>query len=345
VRETRKYKLGELAALLEVKLQGDENWEIDGLATLKNADSSKLSFLSNPAYTDQLKNCKAGAIIIAPGLVDACPTNKLLSATPYVSYARASALFVSNSGQNSVTDASAVVHSSARIGQGVTIAANATIGPNVEIGDNTYIGPGSVVGDNCQLGSGCKLHANVTMYHDVVLGRNVAIHSGAVIGADGFGFAFDGKQSIKIHQLGGVRIGDDVEIGAATTIDRGAIEDTIIEQGVKIDNQVQIGHNCIVGEHSVICGCAAIAGSVTIGRYCILGGGSGAVGHITIADKVQVSAMSLISQSITRPGMYSSGTGHMETGAWKRNVVRFKQLDDMAKRLKELEKLTDKYKG
>jgi UDP-3-O-[3-hydroxymyristoyl] glucosamine N-acyltransferase len=175
----------------------------------------------------------------------------------------------------------------------------------------------------------------------VVLGNRVTVHSTAVIGADGFGYAFDGQRSIKIHQLGSVRIGDDVEIGAGTTIDRGALDDTIIEQGVKIDNQVQIGHNCHIGEHTVICGCSAIAGSATIGKYCVLGGGSGVVGHLRIADGVQLSAMTLVDREITDPGVYSSGTGFMQTPQWKRNTVRFKQLDSIARRLKELEKQTD----
>lgn len=345
MREYSKYRLGELSTLLEVELKGDENCVIDGLGTLKNAGPTELSFLSNPSYSGQLENCRAGAVIIAPGLAQACPTNKLLSPTPYVCYARASALFAHDAGAEAAIHSSAVIHESAHIGIGVSIAANAVVGANAEIGDNSNIGAGSVVGDNCQLGSNCRLYSNVTLYHQVSLGSNVVIHSAAVIGADGFGFAFDGEKSVKIHQLGGVRIGDDVEIGAGTTIDRGAIEDTVIEQGVKIDNQVQIGHNCVIGEHTVICGCSAIAGSVTVGRYCILGGGSGVVGHISIADKVQVSARTLISQPITTAGMYSSGTGHMETGAWKRNAIRFKQLDDMAKRLKVLERLTDKYRG
>ena len=183
------------------------------------------------------------------------------------------------------------------------------------------------------------MYPNVTVYHDVAIGNAVVLHSSVVIGADGFGFAFDGRRSVKIAQLGGVRIGNDVEIGAGSTVDRGALDDTIIEQGVKIDNQVQIAHNCIVGEHTIICGCSAIAGSTTIGRYCTIGGGVGIIGHLRIADKVMISAMSLVSQSIGESGIYSSGTGLLESKEWKRNIVRFRQLDDMAKRLRELEKI------
>ena len=180
---------------------------------------------------------------------------------------------------------------------------------------------------------------NVTLYHEVRIGDNAVIHSSVVLGADGFGFAFDGKRSIKIAQLGGVLIGDDVEIGAGSTIDRGALDDTIIGHGVKIDNQVQIAHNCVIGEHTIICGCSAIAGSTTIGRYCTIGGAGGVIGHLQIADKVMISAMSLVSQSIAEPGIYSSGTGLHQSKEWKRNIVRFRQLDDMAKRLRELEKI------
>jgi UDP-3-O-[3-hydroxymyristoyl] glucosamine N-acyltransferase len=179
------------------------------------------------------------------------------------------------------------------------------------------------------------------LYHEVTLGDRVVIHSASVIGADGFGFAFDGERSVKIAQLGGVRIGNDVEIGAASTIDRGALLDTIIGEGVKIDNHVQIGHNCVIGKHTIICGCAALAGSVTVGEYCIFGGGSGAVGHITVADRVQVSAMALLSKSVTEAGMVSSGTLASPTPEWKRNALRFQQLDNIAKRLKELERKGD----
>jgi UDP-3-O-[3-hydroxymyristoyl] glucosamine N-acyltransferase len=182
------------------------------------------------------------------------------------------------------------------------------------------------------------LHSGVKIYHGVSLGSGVIVHSGTVIGSDGFGFAFDGNKSVKFHQLGGVVIGDDVEIGAGSTIDRGALDDTVIERGVKLDNMVHIGHNCRIGEHTVICGCSGLGGSTLVGKYCILGGGVGVIGHLTIADRVQVSARTLISKTISEPGMYSSGTGQMKTAEWKRSIVRFEQLDSMAKRLNALEK-------
>ena len=218
------------------------------------------------------------------------------------------------------------------IGPHAVVEANASISRGSVIGPNCFIGEDVVVGENC------RLHGNVSLYHGVRLGDSVMIQSGSVIGADGFGFAFDGEKQIKIHQLGSVLLSDNVEIGACTTIDRGTIEDTIIGKGVKIDNQVQIGHNCKIGDHSVICGCVGIAGSVNIGKHCIMGGASGAVGHITISDKVNVSAMSLVSESILESGIYSSGTWHMKTSDWKRSNIRFKQLDMMNKRVRQLEK-------
>lgn len=338
---TKSYTLTELAELLNVKLFGDGQCEIYGLATLSNAGPGQLSFLSNSAYVEQLGNCSASAIIIDEKFADRFPGNKLISSSPYVSFAQATELFDKSPAQNPGIHPSASIDDSVVLGESVAIGANVVIEANANIGDGVVIGAGTFIGQSVTLGAACRLHSNVTLYHGVSIGADVTIHSGSIIGADGFGFAFDGAKSIKVHQLGSVRIADDVEIGAGTTIDRGALEDTVIEQGVKIDNQVQIAHNCKVGAHSVICGCVGIAGSVTIGKYCIMGGGSGAVGHITIADKVQVSAMSLVSKSISEPGMYSSGTMHMKTSQWKRSIVRFQQLDSIAKRLKELEKSTD----
>lgn len=334
--------LARLAELLDAKLIGDGQCEITGLATLQNAKPGQLSFLSNPSYAGQLKTSRASAILIDEKYLDDCPGNKLVTAMPYVAFAKASQLFDEAPKPPVGIHDSASVDASAVLGKNVSIAANAVLAANVTLGDDVVIGAGCYVGEGTSIKDACKLHSNVTLYHRVALGKNVEIHSGSVVGADGFGFAFDGNKSVKIHQLGSVKIGDDVEIGAGSTIDRGALEDTEIGAGVKIDNQVQIGHNCRIGEHTIICGCTGIAGSVTIGKYCIMGGGSGAVGHISIADKVQVSAMTLVSQSISEPGMYSAGTIQSKTSEWKRNAIRFQQLDSIAKRLKEIEDSTDK---
>tara|TARA_B100000959_G_scaffold287060_1_gene368999 strand:+ start:10484 stop:11515 length:1032 start_codon:yes stop_codon:yes gene_type:complete len=342
VAHNKSYTLGEIAELLNLKLVGDDQCEIQGLGTLLHASPGQLSFLSNPTYINQLSSTRASAVIVEDRFADACPQSALVSANPYVSFAQASALFADTPEPVTGIHASACVHASARLDDSVSVGPHAVIEADVLVGANSVIGANSYLGRGATLGANCQLYNNVTLYHGVIVGNDAIIHTAAVIGADGFGFAFDGKKSVKIHQLGTVIVGDDVEIGAGTTIDRGAIDDTIIEQGVKIDNQVQIGHNCHIGEHSVICGCTAIAGSVKLGKYCVMGGASGAVGHITIADKVQVSAMSLVSQSIKEAGIYSSGTGHMKTKDWKRNIVRFAQLDSIAKRLKELEKTSDK---
>ena len=335
--DAKRYTLGVLADLLDVKLIGDENCLIDGLATLKKGVPGKLCFLSNPTYASQLSDCRASAVILEQKFVGNCPVNKLVSAEPYVSFAKASQLFDNSPAITPGVHPSASVHVSVQLPENCSIGANSTIAAGAKIGSGTVVGPGCVVSENCNLGDQCRLYSNVTLYHGARLGNRVMIHAGAVIGADGFGFAFDGSQAVKINQLGTVDIGDDVEIGAGTTIDRGAIDDTIIEQGVKIDNQVQIGHNCHIGAHTIICGCTAIAGSTVIGRYCVLGGASGVVGHIQIADRVRVGAMSLVSKSITEPGDYASGTGIMKTAQWRRNALRFSKLDEIARRVKKLE--------
>jgi UDP-3-O-[3-hydroxymyristoyl] glucosamine N-acyltransferase len=337
VSDARKYTLGALAELLDARLVGDENCLIDGLATLKHGSPGKLCFLSNPAYVGQLADCRASAVILEEKFADSCPVNKLVSAAPYVSFAKASQLFDNSPAVTPGVHPSAYVHPDVQLPDNVSVGCNAVISSGVTIGSGTVIGAGCFIDENCSLGEGCRLYSNVTLYHGLRLGDRVTIHASAIIGADGFGFAFDGTKSIKINQLGSVDIGDDVEIGAGTTIDRGAIEDTVIEQGVKIDNQVQIGHNCHIGAHTVICGCTAIAGSAIIGRYCVLGGASGVVGHIQIVDRVRVSAMSLVSQTISEAGDYSSGTGIMKSAKWRRNAIRFSRLDEIARRVNRLE--------
>ena len=334
------YTLGDLAALLDVELRGDPSLRIDGLASLKHAGPGKLSFLSNPRYVSQLASTRASAVIVEPALAVSSPCAQLISSAPYVTYARASQLFAPRLSSSAGIHPSACVHPSVIIGEGVSIGPHAVVEEGVTIGAGSVLGAGCSIGAGSTLGENCRLFANVTLYHDVHIGNRVVLHASVVLGADGFGFAFDGRQSIKIAQLGGVRIGDDVEIGAGSTVDRGALDDTIIEHGVKIDNHVQIAHNCVIREHTIICGCSAIAGSTTIGRYCTIGGGVGIIGHLNITDKVMISAMSLVSQSIAESGVYTSGTGLLESKEWKRNIVRFRQLDDMAKRLRELEKIT-----
>lgn len=330
--------------MLDVSVLGDKNIRIDGLATLKQAGPGKLSFLSNPRYVHQLDACRASAIIIHPDLASSVSIPCLLSSAPYVTYARASQLFAAAiAASRQPTDEplvhpSAVISADASIAPDVIIGANVVIESGVEIGAGSRIGAGSIIGRDSRLGAACVIYSNVTLYHEVVLGSRCIVHSGAVIGADGFGFAFDGQRSVKIAQLGSVCLGDDVEIGANSCIDRGALDDTVIGEGVKIDNQVQIGHNCTVGAHTVICGCSALAGSTHVGRYCVIGGGVGITGHLSICDRVTVSAMSMVTQSIDKPGLYSSGTLLQESSQWKRNVVTLGKLSQLSRTVRNMEK-------
>lgn len=326
--------------MLDLGLTGDPGVRVSSLATLGNAGPGQLSFLSNPRYASQLASSRASAVIVHPDHADAAPCPCLLSSSPYVSYAHASRIFAASAQPETEggIDPGAVISERARLGDKVSVGPHAVIEAGVRIGDGSRIGAGCYIGAGSELGQDCRVHPNVTIYHDVCIGDRAVLHSGVVIGADGFGFAFDGERSVRIAQLGGVRIGEDFDIGAGSTIDRGAIEHTIVGDGVKIDNQVQIGHNCEIGDHTVICGCSAIAGSTRLGRYCTIGGAVGIVGHIRIADRAMVSAMSLVSQSIDRPGVYSSGTLLQESRQWKKNVIRLGRLDELSRRVQDLEK-------
>ncbi len=341
-KHSSSYSLGELADQLGLTLEGDPDQVITGIATLASAEKGDLSFYHNKKFHTDLTKTGASAVILPGEASVDCPANKLLADNPYAAFARATQLFQTGSaaaagiqGSASV-DPTASVGKRASIGANVVIEAHAVVGENCTIGANTFIGAGSRIGDNS------LLYPNVTIYPGVNCGSNAIIHSQVVIGSDGFGFARDGDRQVKIAQLGGVQIGQDVEIGAGTTIDRGALEDTIIGNGVKIDNQVQIAHNVRVGDNTVICGCSAIAGSSTIGKNCIIAGAVGIINHITIVDNVTVTAMSLVNRSIREKGIYSSGTGLSETAEWKKNIVHFRQLDAFNHRLKSLEKTNKK---
>ena len=338
MEENRKeYTLGTLAELLGISLQGDPEVKVSGIATLAEAKAGELSFYHNPAYISDLKTTSAAVVILSTAAADDCSANKLLTDNPYLAYAKASRLFETSSASPGEIHSSAVIDSSARIGKQVSIGPNAVVEANVRIGDHSIIGANTVIGKNSCVGENALLYSNVTLYHDVTVGTNAIIHAGVVIGSDGFGFARDDKVQVKIAQLGGVSIGNDVEIGAGSTIDRGALDDTVIENGVKIDNQVQIAHNVRVGENTVICGCSAVAGSSSIGKNCIIAGAVGIINHITIVDEVTVTAMSLVNKSITRKGCYSSGTGLSESSLWKKNIVHFRHLDKLNNRLKTIE--------
>lgn len=336
------YTLGELAKRLEAECVGDANYDITGLGTLASAGPGELSFLANPKYQKALETTGAGAVLVAPDMVDSSPCHCLITTNPYLAYAKASHLFAPRLQTETGVHASAIVASNVDIHPSASIGAHCTIAEGVKIGAGTILQPGVTVGSDSSIGSDCLIHANASIYHGVNIGDRVTIHSAAVIGSDGFGFAPSPDRQrggwFKIAQLGGVSIGNDVEIGAGTTIDRGALDNTVIGDRVIIDNQVQIAHNVEIGENTAIAGCVGIAGSTRIGRNCTFAGGVGLVGHITIADGVHVTGMTMVTKSITKPGAYSSGTPMMEAAAWRRSAVRFAQLDKMQRSLSDLKK-------
>lgn len=331
------FKLKEIASHINAELHGDPDCEINQVATLQNAQAGDLSFLSNRRYFGYLKETNASAVILSSEDASECPTNKLITSEPYIAYAKAAQLIYAQAQVVPTKDPSAVISESASLDESVFVGANAYIGENVSIGSNSYIGPGVVISDEVIIGSDCRFTANISLCKGTVIGARALFHPGVVIGADGFGIANEDGRWIKVPQLGAVHIGDDVELGANTTIDRGALDDTIIEDGVKIDNQVQIGHNVQIGAHTAIAGCCAIAGSVRIGKRCMIGGLSAISGHIEIADDVIITGMSGVANTIKKPGMYSSGLAITETRVWRKNMIRFKQLDEIARRVQKLE--------
>ncbi len=345
---TGAYRLGELAERLGGQVVGDADVAISGLGALPSAAPGQLTHLSNPAYRPDLPKTKASAVILHDRDLALCPTNAIVVADPYFAFALASRLW------ERPPRLSAGIHASARIDASATVDGTASIGPGVVIGSETTVAgdvaihANAVVGARCRLDEGVRIMANATLYDDVKIGARSVVHANAVLGADGFGFArSSGGALAPIAQLGGVTVGRDVSIGAATTVDRGAIEDTLIEDGVKIDNQVQIGHNCRIGAHSLICGCVGIVGSTEIGRGCVLAGMVGVGGDrpIRICDGVTISGCTHVSRSITVPGTYSGGVLHNAATAWKRNVLRFQNLDELARRVAKLDRRIAELEG
>lgn len=333
-----EYTLGEIAQRIGARLVGDASIRIHGVSSLEAPRSDTLGFLTSSRFRKYLSGTQAAAVILRESELEFCPVAALVHDNPYAAYARVTAMFAPVMETATRLHPSAVIHPEARLAADVVVGPHCVIDAGVELGVGVRIDAGCSIGQGTRIGAGSWLHANVTVYHDCVIGQHANIHSGAVIGADGFGFANEQGRWLKIHQLGRVVIGDDVEIGANTSIDRGAIEDTVIGNNVIIDNQVQVAHNVRIGDHTAIAGCVGIAGSALIGRHCALGGGAGILGHLELADGVTVTAMSLVTNSIKEPGVYSAGTPLEPKAQWQKNYVRFKQLDDMARRLKALEK-------
>ncbi|MEJ2691668.1 MAG: UDP-3-O-(3-hydroxymyristoyl)glucosamine N-acyltransferase [Candidatus Thiodiazotropha sp.] len=331
-------RLQELAEAVGAKLRGDPEIRITGVGTLERAGPGELSFLSNPVYRPYLKSTRASAVVVAPTDAGHCPVAALISDNPYLVYARAASLLFPPPAFEPGVHQSAVVAASAQIDAGVHIGACAVIGEGVSIGPDVYIGPGCVIEAGCRIGQASRLVAGVTLCRDTLIGARCLIHPGAVLGADGFGLANDKGRWEKVPQLGRVRLGDDVEVGANTTIDRGALEDTVLHDGVKLDNQIQIAHNVEIGEHTAMAGCVAIAGSTKIGRHCTVGGLTGVVGHLTIGDNVHISAATLVTRSFESPGYYSGGLPAMENGEWRKTVARVRRLGEMSNILKSLKK-------
>ena len=339
------YTIAEIAREIKVEVRGDQEVELHHVANLETGKKHSLSFATSSQYLPQLKSTRASAVIVSEDLVDYCPVTALISSNPYLSFARAAKLLHPEKPYIPGIHPSAVIHDECQIGQNVHIGPNVVISEKCHIGNNCYIGPGTIISAQVTIGDDCRLIARVSIVGSSIIGQRVIIHPGVVLASDGFGLANNQGKWEKIPQLGKVLIGDDVEIGANSTIDRGALDDTIIEQGVKLDNQIQVAHNVEIGAHTAVAGCVGIAGSAIIGKHCAIGGGAGIQGHIKITDGVQVTGMTKISQSIDQPGIYTSGTAAQDNASWIRNALRFKQLDrlyksinQILKRLESLEK-------
>jgi UDP-3-O-[3-hydroxymyristoyl] glucosamine N-acyltransferase len=317
-------RLGSIIEQLGGELQGDPALEIHTLAPLESADAHALSFLSNPKYQQQLATTKAGCVIVAPAQREAAQVRGacIVVDNPYLYFARVTQLWQRSRQRQA----------------GPRVHPSAVIDPSAQVDPTAQIGPLCVVERGAKIGAGTVLKSRVTVSEDCVIGARCILHPGVVIGADGFGFAKDGERWEKIEQLGTVRIGDDVEIGANTCIDRGALSDTVIDDGVKLDNLIQIGHNVRVGRNTAMAGCVGVAGSATIGANCTIGGSAGVLGHLTIADNVHVSSFSLVTRSLTRPGHYTGFYPLDDNAAWEKNAATLKQLSTLRERLRGLEK-------
>jgi UDP-3-O-[3-hydroxymyristoyl] glucosamine N-acyltransferase len=304
---------------------GEVSEPLTGVSTLDSAGPRQIAFLANPKYRSRLGATSAGAVILGPGDRDAATIPCIVTDNPYAYYARTVELF------NPEPPARPGIHPTAQVDPGAVVAPSAEVGAHAvigasRIGDGVRVGAGCVIGSGVTVGAGTRLHPRVTIYDGCTVGERCILHAGVVIGADGFGMARGEGRWIKIPQVGAVVIGDDVEVGANTCIDRGALDDTVIEEGVKLDNLIQVAHNCRIGAHTVIAGCTGIAGSVTIGKHCMIGGGVGIVGHLSVCDNVTLTGYTLVTKSITQPGTYSSGVSAMPHADWLKAMVQLRRL-------------------
>jgi UDP-3-O-[3-hydroxymyristoyl] glucosamine N-acyltransferase len=334
---SRNYRLGEIVARLGGDLLGNAEIEIGRIATLERAGPGDLTFLSNARYRPQLRDTRAAAVILAHGERDATELPRILCDDPYLYYARAAQLLSADRRPAPGVHSQAVVEPGALVPPSVAIGPFCRVGAGARLGERVVIESGCSIGEDVQIGEDSRLYSSVTIYPRSIIGKRVVVHAGAVIGADGFGMAQDAGRWIKIPQTGRVLIGDDVEIGANTTIDRGALDDTVIEEGVKLDNQIQIGHNVRVGAHTIMAACVGIAGSARIGRHCAIGGGARIWGHIEIADHVNISATAEVMKSITRAGTYTGVLPAAESREWAKMVAHLRGIDGLVSRLRALE--------
>ncbi|ENA3448701.1 UDP-3-O-(3-hydroxymyristoyl)glucosamine N-acyltransferase [Yersinia enterocolitica] len=335
-------RLADLAQQLDAQVHGDGDLVITGIASMHSAEPSQITFLSNSRYQEQLATCNAGAVVLTEADLPFCKSAALVVKNPYLTYARMAQIMDTTPQPAQDIAPSAVISPQATLGENISIGANAVIESGVVLGDNVVIGAGCFIGKNTHIGAGSRLWANVSVYHEVVIGQNCLIQSGTVIGADGFGYANDRGNWIKIPQLGSVHIGDRVEIGACTTIDRGALDNTMIGNGVIIDNQCQIAHNVVIGDNTAVAGGVIMAGSLKVGRYCMIGGASVINGHMEICDKVTITGMGMVMRPITEPGLYSSGIPLQPNKVWRKTAALVMNIDGINKRLKAIERKIDK---
>lgn len=338
------YSLSDIADKIGAKLvlaQEEEQCQIASLSTLANAKAGQVAFLANAKYQQQLAQTSASAVIVSPDMLAHCPVSALVMDNPYMGYALLANLLDSTPKTACGIHDSAVIDASASLGENVSIGANAVIEAGVSLADNVSIGAGCFIGKNVVIGKSTSLWANVSIYHEVIIGHHCLIQANTVIGSDGFGYAPVNQQYKwhKIPQLGSVVIGNHVEIGASTTIDRGALDNTEIRDGVILDNQIQIAHNVIIGENTAMAACSVVAGSTVIGKNCTLAGLVGVNGHINITDNCIFTGMAMVTKSITQPGVYSSGMPVAPNKEWNKTNARVKRLDSLTNRVKELEKL------
>ncbi|AKE52527.1 UDP-3-O-(3-hydroxymyristoyl)glucosamine N-acyltransferase [Kangiella geojedonensis] len=330
--------LQELAQHLGAELQGEPQLTITAVLPLDKAEKNHISFVSDTKYLNRISECKAGALIVTPEVAKEATGNLLVMANPYLGFAKAAQIF------DTTPCPKAAIHPTAHIGDNVSLGKDVYIGPNVVIADDVTVGDYSVIeagvyiGHSSVIGAHTRVYPNTVLYHDVTIGENCIIHANVVIGSDGFGYANDQGEWVKIPQVGGVTIGNNVEIGAHTAIDRGALEDTVIGNGVILDNHIHVAHNVIIGDFTAVAGCTAIAGSAVIGKYCTIAGRVSILGHLSICDKAHITATTFVNKSITKPGAYSSGTTHQDNKEWQKSAIRFRQLDSMWRKMKQLEK-------